>query len=106
MGDRSSRPRHVPRKTDQALALRVTELRRQRQTGAHIALETGVSPATVSRILKRVGPSKSMREVESETLKWVDWYNNRRLLGPIVYVPPAEAEETFYANLNSLDMVA
>ena len=34
-----------------------------------------------------------MREVEWETLKWVDWYNNRRLLGPIGYVPPAEAEE-------------
>ena len=35
-----------------------------------------------------------------------DWYNNRRLLGPIGYIPPAEAEEAFYANLNSLDMVA
>ena len=47
-----------------------------------------------------------MREVEWETLKWVDWYKNRRLLGSIGYVPPTEAEETFYANLNSLDMVA
>ena len=47
-----------------------------------------------------------MREVEWETLKWVDWYNNRRLLGSIGYIPPTEAEETFYANLNSLDMVA
>ena len=36
----------------------------------------------------------------------VDWYNNRRLLGPIGYITPAEAEEAFYANLNSLDMVA
>ena len=59
-----------------------------------------------TEVINQIGPSKSMREVESETLKWVDWYNNRRLLGPIVYVPPAEAEETFYANLNSLDMVA
>jgi len=47
-----------------------------------------------------------MREVEWETLKWVDWYNNRRLLGTIGYIPPAEAEEAFYANLNSLDKVA
>ena len=47
-----------------------------------------------------------MREVEWETLKWVDWYDNRRLLGPIGYIPPAEAEEAFYANLNSLDMAA
>jgi len=47
-----------------------------------------------------------MREVEWETLKWVDWYNIRRLLRPIGYIPPAEAEEVFYANLNTLDMVA
>ena len=47
-----------------------------------------------------------LREVEWETLKWVDWYNNRRLLGPIGYITPAEAEEAFYANLNTLDMVA
>jgi hypothetical protein len=32
--------------------------------------------------------------------------NNRRLLGPIGYITPAEAEESFYANLNTLDMVA
>jgi len=47
-----------------------------------------------------------MREVAWETLKWVDWYNNRRLLDPIGDIPPVEAEEAFYANLNSLDMVA
>jgi putative transposase len=56
--------------------------------------------------INQIGPWKSMREVEWETLKWVDWYNNRRLLGPIGYITPAEAEEAFYANLNSLDMVA
>ena len=47
-----------------------------------------------------------MDEVEIETLKWVDWFNHRRLLEPIGNIPPAEAEETFYANLNTLDMVA
>ena len=59
-----------------------------------------------TEVINQIGPWKSMREVEWETLRWVDWYNNRRLLGPIGYIPPAEAEETFYANLNSLDMVA
>jgi putative transposase len=34
-----------------------------------------------------------MREVECETLKWVDWYNNRGLLDPVGDLPPAEAEE-------------
>ena len=56
--------------------------------------------------INQMGPWKSMREVEWETLKWVDWYNNRRLLGPIGYIPPTEAEEAFYAKLNTLDMVA
>jgi transposase InsO family protein len=59
-----------------------------------------------TEVINQIGPWKSMREVEWETLKWVDWYNNRRLLGPIGYITPAEAEETFYANLNTLDMVA
>jgi len=45
-----------------------------------------------------------MGEVEWETLKWVDWCNNRRLLGPIGRIPPAEAEEAFFANLKTFDM--
>ena len=59
-----------------------------------------------TEVINQIGPWKSMREVEWETVKWVDWYNNRRLLGPIGYITPAEAEEAFYANLNTLDMVA
>ena len=47
-----------------------------------------------------------MEEVELEMLKWVDWFNNRRLLRPIGNIPPAEAEDAVYANLNILDMVA
>jgi hypothetical protein len=38
-------------------------------------------------------------------LKWVDWFNNRRLLEPIGYIPPAEAEERYYAQFDTLDMV-
>jgi len=59
-----------------------------------------------TEVITQIGPLKSMREVAWETLKWVDWYNNRRLLDPIGDIPPVEAEEAFYANLNSLDMVA
>ncbi|MFT6299827.1 MAG: hypothetical protein ACJAWC_003203 [Yoonia sp.] len=59
-----------------------------------------------------------MASVEWETLKWVDWFNNRRLLEPIHcplgdacitergYIPPAEAEERYYAQFDTLDMVA
>ena len=46
-----------------------------------------------------------MEEVELETLKWVDWFNNRRLVEPIRNIPPAKAKEAFCANVNTLDMV-
>ena len=36
-----------------------------------------------TEVINQIGPWKSMREVEWETLKRVDWYNNRRLLGSI-----------------------
>ena len=58
MADRSSRPRVMPGMTDPAVAARIVTLRRQRWTGRHIALEVGVSPATVSRVLKRAGLSR------------------------------------------------
>jgi putative transposase len=35
---------------------------------------------------------RSREELELATLRWVDWYNHRRLFGPIGYVPPAEAD--------------
>jgi transposase InsO family protein len=44
--------------------------------------------------------------VEMATLRWVDWFNNHRLFGPIGYIPPAEAEAHYYAALENLDMVA
>jgi transposase InsO family protein len=35
------------------------------------------------------------RELRQATLEWVDWFNNSRLLAPIGYTPPAEAEERY-----------
>ncbi|VVE82969.1 transposase [Pandoraea sputorum] len=40
------------------------------------------------------------------TLEWVDWFNNRRLFGPIGNIPPAEAEAAYYANLAGSAAVA
>jgi transposase InsO family protein len=34
--------------------------------------------------------------VEFATLRWVDWFNHRRLLGPIGFVPPADYEARYY----------
>jgi transposase InsO family protein len=53
--DRSSRPLSSPNQTAPATAAAVEALRRQRHTGAQIAVEVGVSAATVSRILRRLG---------------------------------------------------
>lgn len=56
--DRSSRPEKLRRPTAAGTVKRIVALRRERWTGKHIARETGVSPATVSRVLKRAGLSR------------------------------------------------
>jgi transposase InsO family protein len=56
--DRSSRPHRLYQPTPQATIDRIEGLRRQRLTGQAIAAETGVSAATVSRVLKRLGLNK------------------------------------------------
>jgi transposase InsO family protein len=53
--DRSSRPHRLYRPTPPAIVEQVEALRRRRWTGRQIAAEVGVSPATVSRILRRLG---------------------------------------------------
>lgn len=49
---------------------------------------------------------KSVDAVELATLKWVDWFNHRRLLEPIGNIPPAEAETTYYAALEPMPIAA
>ena len=56
--DRSSRPHRLRQPTPQAVVEEIERLRRQRWTGKQIAAETGVSPATVSRVLRRLGLNK------------------------------------------------
>jgi transposase-like protein len=56
--DRSSRPLSSDSQTPQATCVAVEALRRQRYTGNQIARELGISPATVSRILRRRGLNK------------------------------------------------
>lgn len=72
--DRSSRPHRLYRPTPQPVIERVETLRRQRITAKTIAAELGVSPATVSRILRRLGlnrisalePAQPIRRYERE----------------------------------------
>jgi transposase InsO family protein len=55
LADRSSRPHRLHRPTDEAIVHKVEAFRRQRWTGKQIAAEVGISSATVSRILRRLG---------------------------------------------------
>ena len=72
--DRSSRPKRLYRPTPSAIVQQVEVLRRQRFTGKQIAADLGVSPATVSRILRRLGlnrmrdlaPAEPVRRYERE----------------------------------------
>ena len=49
-----------------------------------------------TELIRRRGPWKGLDEVEYATLEWVDWFNHRRLLGPIGHVPPAELEAAYH----------
>jgi transposase InsO family protein len=49
-----------------------------------------------TEVIHRKGPWRHLEAVEFATLEWVDWFNTRRLLEPIGYVPPAEYEERYY----------
>src|SRR6516162_3198086 len=56
--DRSSRPHRLRRPTSQQVVQKIEQLRRQRWTGKQIATEVSVSPATVSRVLRRLSLNK------------------------------------------------
>jgi len=49
-----------------------------------------------AEVIRRKGPWRTLEAVEFATLRWVDWFNHRRLLEPIGYVPPAEYEARYY----------
>jgi putative transposase len=59
-----------------------------------------------TEVIRKIGPWRNMEHVEFETLKWVDWFNNRRLLEPIGDIPPAEFEALHYQKLEAPAMVA
>jgi transposase InsO family protein len=59
-----------------------------------------------AEVIRRLGPWRSLEAVEFATLEWVDWFNHRRLLEPIGFVPPAEAEANHYADLETRHVAA
>ena len=49
-----------------------------------------------TEVIERRGPWRSFDAVEYATLEWVDWFNRRRLLEPLGYLPPFEFEQMYY----------
>ena len=64
------------------------------------ALAESVIGLYKTELIYRRGPWKTLEHVEFATLEWVDWFNQRRLLEPIGYLPPAEYERRYYQDAN------
>ncbi|WP_429458928.1 IS3 family transposase [Paraburkholderia sp. JPY465] len=70
------------------------------------ALAETINGLYKAEVIHRLGPWRNLQAVEMATLEWVDWFNNRRLFGPIGNIPPAQAEAAYYANLAGSAAVA
>jgi putative transposase len=70
------------------------------------ALAETINGLYKAEVIHRRGPWRSFEAVEFATLKWVNWFNYRRLLEPIGNIPPAEAEERYYTMLEKPAMAA
>ena len=60
------------------------------------ALAETINGLYKAELIHRRAPWKSREAVELATLEWVSWFNHHRLLEPLGYVPPAEAEAACY----------
>jgi putative transposase len=70
------------------------------------ALAETINGLYKTEVIRRRGPWKSLETVEFATLEWVDWFNHRRLLEPIGNIPPAEAEQRYFAMLDPVKIAA
>ena len=60
------------------------------------ALAETINGLYKAEITHQRGPWKTREAVELATLEWVSWFNHHRLLEPIGYIPPAEAEANYW----------
>lgn len=59
-----------------------------------------------AEVIYRDGPWRGLGDVEMATLVWVSWFNTKRLLEPLGYLPPAEFEAQYYSNISTSDFAA
>ncbi|WP_157896721.1 IS3 family transposase [Acidovorax carolinensis] len=65
------------------------------------ALAETINGLYKTELIHRRAPWKTKEAVELATLEWVAWFNHHRLLEPIGYIPPVEAEANYYRQLAS-----
>ena len=70
------------------------------------ALAETINGLYKAEVIHRLGPWRSREAVELATLKWVNFFNYRRLLSSIGDIPPAEAEANYYAQLDESAVLA
>ena len=70
------------------------------------ALAETINGLFKAEVIHRRSSWPSIAAVELATLHWVDWFNSRRLLEPVGYIPPAEAETAYYAALETTPIAA
>jgi len=63
------------------------------------ALAETINGLYKTELIKKDRPWKSRQQLELATLDWVHWFNHNRLMGPIGYIPPAEAEAKYFSDL-------
>jgi transposase InsO family protein len=70
------------------------------------ALAETINGLYKAELIHRRGPWKTRESVELATLEWVSWFNHQRLMEPLGYIPPAEAEANYYRQHNRQVAVA
>ena len=70
------------------------------------ALAETINGLYKTEVIRRRSSWRTIDDVEMQTLNWVDWFNHRRLLEPIGNIPPAEAEDNYYAMMDTFKMAA
>jgi transposase InsO family protein len=63
------------------------------------ALAETVNGLHKAEVIHRRGAGKTIESMKLATLEWVAWFNHHRLIEPLGYIPPAEAEMTYYQQL-------
>jgi transposase InsO family protein len=70
------------------------------------ALAETINGLYKAEVIHLHAPWRSFEAVEFATFEWVDWFNHRRLLEPIGNIPPAEAEQRYFAMLDPTKIAA